>query len=299
DDSQGDARYAEAQEIRSDAKYNLPAGAHMLYAGDWNLFNGSGENAYKCLTGQTTPDGINWADTNSIWANTNSTQGYDPTSKTSPPTTTIFANSSKDSVTYLYDDSTDAGSFAMSSRLDVQLPNALMFAAYNSKGGVQLASDTNDPYDSSNFPSSQYQYAFEVFGNNGTTPRGSTVTYSGNHALDDVTNAATVKLDMMRNTTNSLGSDHYPIVGDYNIVVPASAPARPVLTPQGFGTNGSFQFKVASTTNTGFEIQASTNLLNWTNIASGYTGTNGLLLFQDTNAAGFSKRFYRVLWPIP
>src|SRR5262249_26773314 len=50
DNSVGDARYAEAQEVRSDAKYNLPAGAHILYSGDWNLFTGSNENAYKCLT---------------------------------------------------------------------------------------------------------------------------------------------------------------------------------------------------------------------------------------------------------
>src|SRR6202034_3080742 len=29
DDAVGDARYAEAQEVRSDAKYNLPAGSHI------------------------------------------------------------------------------------------------------------------------------------------------------------------------------------------------------------------------------------------------------------------------------
>src|SRR6202044_1997963 len=39
DDSVGDARYAEAQSVRSDAKYNLPAGVHLFYGGDWNLFN--------------------------------------------------------------------------------------------------------------------------------------------------------------------------------------------------------------------------------------------------------------------
>ena len=69
DNSVGDERYAEAQEVRSDAKYNLPAGAHIIYSGDWNLFNGSDENAYKCLTGQTTSDGINWSDSSAIWAN--------------------------------------------------------------------------------------------------------------------------------------------------------------------------------------------------------------------------------------
>ena len=77
-----------------------------------------------------------------------------------------------DNATYLYDDSTDSGSYCMTSRLDIQLPNALMYAAYNNNGGVQLAPDTSDPYDTSNFPSSKYPYAFEVFGNNGTTPIG-------------------------------------------------------------------------------------------------------------------------------
>jgi hypothetical protein len=111
-----------------------PAGrhAHILYGGDWNLDNGSYENAYKCLTGQTTSDGINWSDTSSIWANTNQTQAYDPISKTTPPTTITFTNGAADIATWLYDDATE-GSFAMSSRLDIQLPNALMFAAYNSQ----------------------------------------------------------------------------------------------------------------------------------------------------------------------
>jgi hypothetical protein len=104
DDSVGDARYAEAQAVRSDAKYNLPAKARIIYAGDWNLFNGSGENAYKCLTGQTTSDGTNWSDTSSFWANTNPTQGYDPMSQTSPPTTVIWGNVSGDNATYLYND---------------------------------------------------------------------------------------------------------------------------------------------------------------------------------------------------
>ena len=32
---------------------------------------------------------------------------------------------------------------------------------------------------------------------------------------------------------------------------------------------------------------------------TGFTGTNGLLLFQDTNAASFPDRFYRAYWPLP
>jgi hypothetical protein len=298
DDTLGDARYAEAQAVRSDAKYNLPAGAHILYGGDWNLFNGSYENAYKCLTGQTTSDGINWSDTSSVWANTNQTQGYDPMSRTTPPTTVTWTNAAVDNATYLYADTTTS----LASRIDIQLPNALMFAAYNSQGGVQLVPDTADPFDLSNFPAAQYPYAFETFGNDGSTLRSSTSTDASNHSLNDlagtVPSAVTVYADLLEAGTSSgstfVGSDHYPIFGDYNIMPPPL-----VLTSQGFATNQNFQLKLASATSAGVGIQASTNLANWTSIGSGTTDTNGWLVFQDTNAAGFPSRFYRAYWPSP
>ena len=307
DNSIGDARYAEAQAVRSDAKYKLPAGAHILYSGDWNLFNGGEENAYKCLTGQTTSDTINWSDTSAVWANTNQTQAFDPMSKTLPPTIVTWTNGPGDNATYLYDDST-TGSFSMSSRLDIQLPNALMFAAYNSQGGVQLAPDTADPFDTSNFPASQYSYAFETFGNNGTTPIGDTPTSASNHSLADlagtVPNAATVlaNLQLTGSGSSFTGSDHYPIVGDYRIVTSPGAPtppAPPVLSLAGIGTNGYFRFTLTSTTNTTFGISASTNLTNWLSLGSGNTGAGGSFIFQDTNFAGFPARFYRAYWPYP
>ncbi|HSY17537.1 MAG TPA: sialidase family protein [Candidatus Acidoferrales bacterium] len=84
---------------------------------------------------------------------------------------------------------------------------------------------------------------------------------------------------------------------DYYTAAVTLVPTTPVLTANGFGTNGFFTVKLASTPMTGFGIQASTNLVNWTGIGSGYTGTNGLLFLQDTNA-GFPFRFYRGIWPV-
>ncbi|MGZ5544639.1 MAG: hypothetical protein ACXWIU_08175 [Limisphaerales bacterium] len=299
DDSVGDARYAEAQAIRSDAKYKLPAHSHILYTGDWNLFNGSGENAYKCLTGQITSDGNNWSDTNAMWGNTNQTQAYDPTSKTIPPTTTTWANVSGDNATYLYGDSTSS----LTSRIDIQLPNALMFAAYNTNGGIQLAPDTADPHDSANFPAAKYPYAYEVFGNNGTTARSGAVTSTANHSLDDLTNstpsAATVYADIKLTGSGSTftGSDHYPLVSDYNIVVPPPvAPTAPTLSVQPF-VSGNFQLKLVSTSNTTFNIQSTTTLTNWSTIGTATTDPTGSTQFTDTNSSVYPLRYYRATWP--
>jgi hypothetical protein len=294
DDTDGDARYAESQAVRSDAKYKLPANSHILYGGDWNLFNGSGENAYKCLTGQITSEGTNWDDNSSFWANTNQTQGYDPMSKTSPPTTVTWGNVSGDNANYIYADSTAS----LGSRIDMQLPNALMYAAYNNQGGVQLAPDTADPYDVSNFPAAKYPYAFETFGNDGSTTLGSSPTSASNHSLNDLAstspNAATVYTDLLEAGTGSgstfVGSDHYPIFGDYNIVIPPPAAATPVLLSL-IASNNQIQFTLNGTSGSNYVVLASTNLAlpNWISVmtnAAPYT-------FTESNT--FPQRFYRAI----
>ena len=83
----------------------------------------------------------------------------------------------------------------------------------------------------------------------------------------------------------------------YSIALPAP-PVVPTLVAHSF-TNGNFQVQLASSTNTGFGLLASTNLTSWTNIGWGFTGTNGTLLFTDTNAARFPHRFYPAYWPLP
>ena len=206
-----------AQEVRSDAKYNLPADAHIIYSGDWNLFNGSNENAYKCLTGQTTSDGINWSDNGAIWANTKSTQGYDPTSKVSPPTTTSWTSTASDGAArYLYTGDTQAGMYTNSTRYDIQLVSSSML----SSPGLQLEPDTSDPFDALNFPSSQYPYAFEDVRQQRLDATGRVATSPTNNSLQDLANASTVLGDIQQfgSGSNSTGSDHYPIVGDYALV---------------------------------------------------------------------------------
>ena len=42
-----------------------------------------------------------------------------------------------------------------------------------------------------------------------------------------------------------------------------------------------------------YDIQATQDLKTWTVIGTVTMGTNGLSVFTDTNAASFSRRFYR------
>jgi len=83
----------------------------------------------------------------------------------------------------------------------------------------------------------------------------------------------------------------------YSMALPAP-PTTPQFVSRSF-TNGNFQLQLASSTNTGFGLLASPDLINWTNIGWGFTDTNGSLLFQDTNSASFPHRFYRAYWPLP
>ena len=83
----------------------------------------------------------------------------------------------------------------------------------------------------------------------------------------------------------------------YSMALPAP-PVVPTLVAGSF-TNGNFQLQLASSTNTGFGLLASTNLSSWTNIGWGFTDTKGALLLTDTNAASIPHRFYRAYWPLP
>jgi hypothetical protein len=71
-------------------------------------------------------------------------------------------------------------------------------------------------------------------------------------------------------------------------------------TPPAFGVQlsvmpaGQFMLTVAGRTNHKYVIQATQNFITWTVIGTVTLGTNGSSNFTDTNAANFSRRFYRV-----
>ena len=62
--------------------------------------------------------------------------------------------------------------------------------------------------------------------------------------------------------------------------------------------NGQFQFTVSTTANHTNVVQASTDLKssNWIPIGTVVPGAKSFV-FTDTNASGFSLRFYRVVEP--
>jgi hypothetical protein len=75
-----------------------------------------------------------------------------------------------------------------------------------------------------------------------------------------------------------------------NVVAPWRAPRlleRPRLL-----SNGSFEFEIGGPTGGSCDVQASTDLVNWTTLAA-RTLTEGADVFVDADAANFSRRFYR------
>jgi len=70
-----------------------------------------------------------------------------------------------------------------------------------------------------------------------------------------------------------------------------TVPANLVLCPVGFGTNGSFQIRMANSfTNMSYILQCSTNCVDWTTLST--NSSNQLLI--DTSPVLPKSRFYRV-----
>jgi fibronectin-binding autotransporter adhesin len=84
--------------------------------------------------------------------------------------------------------------------------------------------------------------------------------------------------------------------GDGNDVVLVRDSGGVVTGPQLSGsgyTNKTFKLLGAGNGSTIFTIQASTNLVQWTNVGNATGDISGNFIFTDTNAANFIRRFYR------
>ncbi|MDB6122378.1 MAG: hypothetical protein JWQ71_1371, partial [Pedosphaera sp.] len=46
-----------------------------------------------------------------------------------------------------------------------------------------------------------------------------------------------------------------------------------------------------------YTIQASTNMITWTNLSAATAATNGTFQFEDADAASFPIRYYRTVYP--
>jgi len=94
------------------------------------------------------------------------------------------------------------------------------------------------------------------------------------------------------NDTNSLSF----VARFYRVVIPGVGPTILTLKGASLGTNGHLQFTVIGATDQVFRIEAGTNLVNWTTIAT-LTNTGGASLFADPAVSGFNRRFYRAVLP--
>ena len=184
-------RLGEAQIIRNDESTNCPANARVLYVGDFNLYN-SWEPAYLTMLSNTAPNGVSQGggiDPLNVLGATNIDWG-DPT--TNP------------AIVFMIDESADHLAY----RCELQYMTSNVY--YDVLGGLQYVPSTH-----------------HCFGNNASLPYGSSVTATGNTALNDLDPVLTNRFNLPATTlyvdlTNT--TDHLPVVADYTIPVPLTIP---------------------------------------------------------------------------
>jgi hypothetical protein len=187
-------RLGEATIIRNDESTNLPANARVLYVGDYNPDDNSGEPGYQTICSNSAPDGMMQG------------QGVDPLNIAWNPYTsassTINWSSSTTSTQILFMLSEE--DYDLQYRDDLQVMTSNVY--YDVAGGLQYVQGT-----------------YHSFGNNASLPYGDSVNNSGNTALNDLdpvkTNATGLSAAVLLEDLTG-ASDHLPIVADYTVLVP-------------------------------------------------------------------------------
>ncbi len=192
------ARLGEATIIRSNVYVNLPANARVLYMGDFNVDDNSGEAGYQTLCSNSVinvanaPQGQAVDPLNILWSPYTSASSAVNWSVSTTSTQILFMLSEK--------------ATARDYRDDFQIMTSNVY--YDVVGGLQYV------------PGS-----YHVFANNGSFTYGSTVNTSGNTALNDLDPALTnhtglTAAVLLEDLTGA--SDHLPTVADYTIPIGAT-----------------------------------------------------------------------------
>jgi autotransporter-associated beta strand protein len=177
----GALRNGEAQIIRNDEAANLPANAAVLYVGDYNG-DGSTEAAYQTITAAKSPSGINQG------------QGIDPLNPTDNYNETWAKNSAYTNIMTEKDTELEY-------RDDIQMMTSNVY---------------NDTPGTLNYIANSYH----AFGNNGTTNYEGNIDNGTNTALNDINGHGPLTSSQVLGAMQaSLGSDHLPVVADYDIVL--------------------------------------------------------------------------------
>ncbi|HTS16291.1 MAG TPA: PKD domain-containing protein [Verrucomicrobiae bacterium] len=190
------ARLGEATIIRSNEYLNLPATARVLYVGDYNVDDNSGEAGYQTICSNGVPN---------VSPRNPQGQGVDPLNILWGPYTDAATNinwsSSTTNTNILFMLSEE--SYERRYRDDFQVMTSNVY--YDVAGGLQYV-----------------QGSYHLFGNNGSFTWGNSVNVAGNTALNDLDPVLTnlYKLTaavLLEDLTGA--SDHLPTVADYTIPV--------------------------------------------------------------------------------
>ncbi|HUJ72043.1 MAG TPA: putative Ig domain-containing protein [Verrucomicrobiae bacterium] len=201
-------RLGEAEIIRNDEAANLPATARVIYLGDYNPDNNSGEPAYQTILSNSAPDTVQQG------------QGVDPLN-TSGATNIDWSDTTTDTnILFMLTEE----SYELRFRDDLQVMTSNVY--YDVAGGLQYVPGT-----------------YHSFGNNATIPWASSVTNGSNTALSGIpTNAYISAAQCYTDLTTA--TDHLPVVADYIIVIP---PPPPVASFTASPTNGVAPLNVSFT----------------------------------------------------
>jgi PKD repeat protein len=206
-------RTGEATIIRNDEATHLSANARVIYIGDYNIST-SGEISYQIILSNSAPNGVKQG------------QGIDLFNLSGATNIDWSANS----LTSLKSETATA----LEWRFDLQLMTSNVYNGV--AGGLAYVPGT-----------------YHVFGNNGTVPFETSVTFSNNTALnhDLVTNAMISASQLYTNLTGA--SDHLPTVADYTVTIPDP----PVASFTGSPTSGIVPLAV------NFTDMSSGSITNW------------------------------------